>query len=235
MKSPESVDLLFGRVLAGDPALPVLTWYDDATGERVELSGTTLDNWRAKTANLLVDECGLGAGDRAAVALPPHWQTAAVLLGCWSAGLAVGGPGADVIFGTPATAPDAEPAAPDRYVLGLAPLGLPMRAVPAGLTDYVAAVRQQGDHFAGPPVDPAAPALDGADHAATCAAARERAAALGIAAGARVLVDAARYPDPRDWLLAPLAAGASVVLCAGPVADDGGRRAAAERVTHRLP
>ena len=45
---------------AGDPARPLLTWYDDGTGERVELSGATLGNWVAKTANLLVDGCGLG-------------------------------------------------------------------------------------------------------------------------------------------------------------------------------
>src|SRR5439155_75514 len=95
----ESVDSLFRAVVAADPTRPLLTWYDDATGERTELSGATLDNWVAKTANLLVDGCGLGPGDRAAVLLPPHWQTAAVLLGCWSAGLdvAFSGPGpADV-------------------------------------------------------------------------------------------------------------------------------------------
>lgn len=41
-----------------------------------------------------------------------------------------------------------------------------------------------------------------------------RAAELGIGAGDRVLIDTAAYPDPADWLLAPLAAGASIVLCA---------------------
>src|SRR5215468_371295 len=75
-----------GNILnATDPAQPLITWYDDATGDRAELSGATLANWVAKTANLLVDGGGLGPGDRAAVLLPPHWQTAAVLLGCWSA------------------------------------------------------------------------------------------------------------------------------------------------------
>ena len=38
-----------------DPARPLVTHYDDSTGERVELSATTLDNWVAKTANLLQD------------------------------------------------------------------------------------------------------------------------------------------------------------------------------------
>src|ERR687894_1898296 len=72
-----------------DPARPLLTHYDDATGERVELSATTLDNWVAKTANLLQDEFDVGSGSTVAVALPVHWQTAAVLLGIWSCGAAV--------------------------------------------------------------------------------------------------------------------------------------------------
>jgi uncharacterized protein (TIGR03089 family) len=41
-----------------DPARPLVTHYDDATGERVELSATTLENWVSKTANLLQDELG---------------------------------------------------------------------------------------------------------------------------------------------------------------------------------
>src|ERR1051326_1381794 len=71
-----------------DPTTPLLTFYDDATGDRTELSGATLDNWVAKTANLLVDGAGLGEGDMVAVLLPPHWQTAAILLGASVAGLA---------------------------------------------------------------------------------------------------------------------------------------------------
>jgi hypothetical protein len=49
-----------------------------------------------------------------------------------------------------------------------------------------------------------------------------------------VLIDAAAHPDPLDWLLAPLAAGASIVLCGeldpARVTD----RMAAERVNVRL-
>src|SRR3954464_9111240 len=72
-----------------DPARPLVTHYDDSTGERVELSATTLDNWVAKTANLLQDEFDAGPGSTVAVPLPVHWQTAAVLLGVWSCGAAV--------------------------------------------------------------------------------------------------------------------------------------------------
>src|SRR5262245_30404478 len=108
---------LLGHATAADPAQPVLTWYDDGTGERVELSGLTLGNWVSKTANLLVDGCGLGPGESATVLLPPHWQTAAVLLGCWTAGLLVA-PAGDVIFAAEAV----ESVAPDRFLLGLAPM-----------------------------------------------------------------------------------------------------------------
>src|SRR5215813_5255739 len=79
----------FAATVAQRPDQPLITFYDDATGERTELSGATLRNWVAKTANMLVDDLDLRPGQWAAVGLPPHWQTAAVLLGCWTIGLAV--------------------------------------------------------------------------------------------------------------------------------------------------
>ncbi|GAA4680514.1 TIGR03089 family protein [Phytohabitans rumicis] len=217
---------LFTAAVAKNPARPLLTWYDDATGDRTELSGATLDNWVAKTANLLVDGLGLGQGDRAGVLLPPHWQTAAVLLGCWSAGLTVGaeeGP-VDVLFAAADRLADAErwPAG-DRFALGLAPMAMPMRPAPEGFADYVVEVRTYGDHFTPYPMDG-----DGAELALR---AGRRAADLGVGAGDRVLVDAAKHPDPLDWLLAPLAAGATVVLCGRLDAARLGDRVAAEKVT----
>src|SRR5687767_15670802 len=88
---------LAARAAAADPTRPLLTFYDDGTGEWVELSGNTFANWVSKTANLLVDGCGLGPGDTALVAVTPHWQTAAILVGCWAAGLSVESEG-DVAF-----------------------------------------------------------------------------------------------------------------------------------------
>ena len=70
-------------MLRADPVGPRITYYDDATGERIELSGVTLANWAAKTGNLLRDELGAGPGSRVAILLPAHWQTAAVLFGVW--------------------------------------------------------------------------------------------------------------------------------------------------------
>jgi len=219
-----------GARLAGavavDPTRPLLTWYDDGTGERTELSGATLANWVAKTANLLVDGVGLDPGDRAVALLPPHWQTAAVLLGCWSAGVDVSlsaGP-AEVGFGTPERA--AELTQPERYLVGLHPLGLPLRDVPAGYADFAVEVRGYGDRFAPPvPISPQPSLVD---------VAVQRAAALGIEPGDRVLVDAARYPDPLDWLLAPIAVAASTVLCGHLDPERVDKRVAAERVTRKL-
>ncbi|ROT31543.1 TIGR03089 family protein [Micromonospora sp. HM5-17] len=201
---------LFAAAVATDPTRPLLTWYDDASGDRAELSGATLANWVAKTANLLVDAAGLAPGDPVGVLLPPHWQTAAVLLGCWSAGAEVrtgtAGP-VEVLFAAADRIGEAAAwPAGERYALALAPLAAPLRDVPAGYADYVVEVRGHGDHFT---PDPAG----GPQDAELVGRAARRAAELGIGAGDRVLVDAARHPDPVDWLLAPLAAGASVVLC----------------------
>jgi uncharacterized protein (TIGR03089 family) len=193
------------------PTTPLLTYYDDSSGDRTELSGVTLDNWVSKTANMLLDGVGLAPGDTVAVLMPPHWQTAAILLGVASAGLAADlgdRPGAvDALFTTPdqVTAAAAK-ATIDRYATGLLPLAMPLRSVPDGYQDYVLEVRNYGDHFGGAPAP-------GPDDTAVLHRAASRAAELGITAGDRVLVDARAYPDPVDWLFAPLVAGASIVLC----------------------
>jgi hypothetical protein len=67
-------------------------------------------------------------------------------------------------------------------------------------------------------------------------AAAELAGRLGIVAGDRVLVDerTALEAGPVAWLLAPLSAGASIVLCRNAPADGLSDRAATERVTATL-
>ncbi|MFG1887402.1 TIGR03089 family protein [Micromonospora sp. NPDC049051] len=227
----ENIARVFAAAIAADPTRPLLTWYDDATGERTELSGATLANWVAKTANLLVDEVAVGPGDVAGVVLPPHWQTAAVLLGCWSAGLTVvDTPGdVDVLFVAATRLDEADAwSAGERYVLALHPFALPMREVPPGFADYTAEVRAHGDHFS-----PYAPA--GPGEAALLGRAAVRVTELGIAPGDRVLIDTGTYPDPVDWLLAPLTAGATTVLCANADPSTLATRATTERVTRPLP
>ncbi|GGK85878.1 TIGR03089 family protein [Mangrovihabitans endophyticus] len=234
--------------VARDPAAPLLTWYDDASGDRTELSGATMDNWVAKTANMLVDGLGTEPGDTVALRLPAHWQTAAILLGASAAGLIVDlgtepRPATVLFTDPPHASVAASGTAGDSFVTGLLPLAMPVREVPAGFADYVTEVRVHGDHFQpGMPVsadDPAllGPGVTGATplrHGAVCDAARRRAADLGISAGDRVLLSTRAHPDPMDWLLAPLVAGASTVLCANLDGAAVTARAESEKVTVTL-
>jgi uncharacterized protein (TIGR03089 family) len=238
---------------AGEFERPLLTYYDDATGERMELSAAALGGWAARTAGLLHDGCGLGAGSRAAVLLPPHWQTAAVLLGAWSAGLAVSfrlkataglpvlEPGSDEPLDVTFVAHDRlddwledVPEARHRFVLGLGPA--PLTGVPLGYRDYLAEVGRFTDNL--PPyalvrhTDPAS--VDGTSYRQWGSIAQEIAASLGLRAGDRLLVDAAEHEHPVKWLLAPLAAGASVVLCANLNQETVASRAEAEQITRIL-
>ncbi|MGX6601934.1 TIGR03089 family protein [Micromonosporaceae bacterium Da 78-11] len=229
----------FAEAVRRDPTTPLLTWYDDATGDRTELSGATLDNWVSKTANLLIDGVGLGQDDSVAVLLPPHWQSAAIILGASAAGLAVDLGGdpfpVEAIFTEPErVAAAAAWSTGDRYVTGLLPMAMPLRELPAGYVDYVTEVRNYGDHFRGPTVGDDDRALSGPvemSHLAVLRETTERAAELGIKSGDRVLVDARAYADPVDWLFAPLVVGASIVLCANLDLAKLDSRAAAEKAT----
>ena len=222
---------LLDPILAADPAGPRITYYDDATGERIELSAVTLANWAAKTANFLSDEFALVPGARVSVLLPAHWQTAAVLLGCWSAKLTVtDAPGPVEVLFVAADRVDEAAGWPagERYALALDPFALPMRQVPAGYADFVTAVRGHGDHFTLYPEG-------GEGDAALLARATARATELGLTQGDRLLVDVTTHPDPVDWLLTPLTAGASVVACAHPDPTRLASRAETEKTTHTLP
>lgn len=240
MRAMSATDALLRAALDRDPARPLLTYYDDTTGERTELSATTLDNWVAKTANLARDDLDVRPGERVAVLLPAHWQTVAVLLAVW----AVGGVACTDPAGAVATFCDAdriELAADGGEVvaLSLAPLGRGLGTVPPGVADYAVEVRAHGDRFTPAiPVGGDAPAVDLGttvlSGAALVARAGQRAGEFGLRAGDRVL-STLRWNGPADWLdgwLAPLHAGASLVQCAGPADSDSlTRRAAAERVT----
>ena len=65
-----------------------MTWYD-ADGQRIELSGATLDNWATKTANLLLEEADAAPGTRIALDLPLHWRTVCWTIGAWRTGACV--------------------------------------------------------------------------------------------------------------------------------------------------
>jgi uncharacterized protein (TIGR03089 family) len=220
----------FDARVASDAASPLITFYDDASGDRTEVSGATMGNWVAKTANLIVDGLGLGPGELAAVNLPAHWQTAAVLLGCWSAGLVVDLDGSTDHAAVAFTALDRDRVEADEVlVLALAPMAAPVRpGPPVGSADYVLEVRRHGDQFTGRRPVPASQALAGG---ATHAALVERALGLGLPRSARVLVDGDITADPAAWLVAPLCLGTSVVLCRNLDPTRVDARLAAERAT----
>lgn len=159
---------------------PRLIWYGPGN-ERVELSGRVLENWAAKTANLLVDELDAGPGTRVLLDLPPHWKSLVWALGAWSTGCTVvpgvdrsgtakpsagstagstaDGHGIDVVV---TDRPDQAPAAPAVQVavaLGAMAMAWPGQ-LPAGTLDYASEVRAHGDVYLGA-AEPAAgdPAL----------------------------------------------------------------------------
>lgn len=208
---------LFSDRLAADPARPFVTYYDEASGERSELSAKSLANWVAKTHHLLGDELGLGAGDTALVALPLHWISVAPLLGCLTAGLALttDATRADVAFVGPDTLAAAA-GVPDVYAISPTSAAVGFgEAVPDGAHDYVTSVRPQEDKWPGVRfgAGPDDPCLDGRTRAEVAALAVQRAAELGLRRGARVLTTR-EWDGPQAWLdtlLAPLAVGGSVV------------------------
>src|SRR5690349_5464694 len=69
-----------------DPSRPFVTYYDAASGERVELSGTTTRNWVMKAANLLVEEADAEVGIRVMPTMPSHWMRIVWLLATWAVG-----------------------------------------------------------------------------------------------------------------------------------------------------
>jgi len=233
------------RRLRGDAGRPLVTFYDDATGERIELSVATYANWVAKTAGLVQDELDVEPGSLVVLDLPTHWLGTVWLGAAWSlglaatdddrlltdAGLVVCGPDrleehADRAAGTPVVA------------LSLRPLGGRFtEALPTGVVDYGAVVLAQPDVFV--PVEPAGAddvAWRDSNGTATQADLLDEAAGSSVVGpGGRLLTD--RNPCSRSGLsslLAPVLRDASAVWVRH--ADPGGwdARAAQEQATDLL-
>ncbi|TNM68736.1 TIGR03089 family protein [Streptomyces sp. NP160] len=213
MSSPSArvdVTRLLDRLRAQDSGRPRVTWYG-ADGERVELSARVLENWVAKTANLLVEELDVETGDGVLLALPAHWRTVA-----WR--LALGAVGAELVEDDDdarvAVVADGAPAptgAEQVVVQALGALALRATSVPAGALDAAAVVAGFGDAL---PFVPDAPGLQ---------------VSAAASPGARVLVDVREVGDAAalDAVLSALAGGGSAVLL-GPGAPDADRIAAQE-------
>lgn len=161
---------LMTALRSGQATSPRLTWYGPDT-ERVELSGRVLDNWVAKTSNLLQDELDAEPGTRLRLDLPAHWKSVILALAAWQLGM-------EVVFGDAeaellATADPAPGAAQGAFdaVVAVALPALAMRwpgELPTGVVDYAAEVRSHGDVFMAH-VDPeasrrAVQATTGTDH-----------------------------------------------------------------------
>jgi uncharacterized protein (TIGR03089 family) len=219
------------HLLRGAPAQPLITHYDDAEDTRVELSVATTRNWAAKTANWLVDELDVEPGDRVAVLLPAHWQTAAVFLGAWWCGAEVVTAGeAKVAFVPPgATAPGAGVTA----VASLDPMGRDLRGdVPDGALDYVGDARLFGDDYlALTPVPGDTPCFMGATVDEVLAKASSHAQTLGITEGTRVLSTLDWPASAMEGLVTVLAAGASLVQVTNAESEKLRKHAETERTT----
>jgi uncharacterized protein (TIGR03089 family) len=224
-------------MLRADPVGPRITYYDDASGERIELSGVTLANWAAKTANLLRDELGAGPGSRVAVLLPAHWQTAAVLFGVWWIGAeAVLSGAADLALCTAdrLDEADASVAGGEVAVLSLDAFGRPAPDLPVGVTDYATAVRVHGDQIV--PEPHPGPALAGRSVDDVLADCQKSAATRSLTSTDRVLSTAAWSGTTElvDSLLAIMAVGASLVQVANADPAVLTRRVETEKVTRVL-
>ncbi len=244
--SPTTLVASLGTVLRADPGRPLVTFYDEATGERVELSALTFDNWVSKIANLFADELGLEPLDGCAVRLPTHWLAPVVVLGCWAAGLVLTDPGeAAVQVVGPADLPrvaEGEAAASVMLACSLRPLGGRFtETLPSGWLDFAVEVPPQPDVLLDPRPPTAAEhavsaAFTGGDpssHEALLAAGRATAARLGLEPGGRLATDlsTADLTGLVTSVAAPLSVGGSLVLIANADPDQRQRIGAAERVT----
>jgi uncharacterized protein (TIGR03089 family) len=238
--------LTFAAVLADrlrrDPGRPLVTFYDDETGERVELSVTTYANWVAKAGSLLVDELGVERGETLRIDLPPHWLLPVFLGAAWSAGLVV----------TDDDDPTAVVCGPDqldrwagdaaeRVVLAcsLLPLGVRFaEPVPTGVHDVGIEIWSQPDAFI--PWDPPTAEDDAVALSGVRRSQQEmwEAAAAGtlLPDGGRLLVAASPASPPElATFTEPLAKGGSLVLVTRAGAERLEAINVAEHVTARFP
>jgi uncharacterized protein (TIGR03089 family) len=215
-----TLDRLLARL--PDPARPYLTYYDDATGERVELSGVTTANWVAKTSNFLVDELDAAPGTRVRIGLPTHWLRFVWVLSCWSVGAAVVDSEADIGL----SGPDLVADEPVRLAASLRPLGARFSEPPPGFLDIGAEVPQHGDVFAA--LDPPTADTLALDLAGRRATQGELADSTGPS-GERLLVEPGTLTRDVDLLVAAGLGGGSLVVVAQASAEVRSRLAEQER------
>jgi len=224
-----------------DGARPRVTWYDDATGERVELSGTTLATWVAKCAHFLTGDLGVDAGSLVSVDLPRHWTAAVWWLAIDAVGARPAHPGGEAAVAVigPQRVHDLPPA--DEVVaVSMRPMGGPFTdALPPLVHDFFDAVRAQPDQY---PFGASGSERVDTDRLAAARRGQQLAASWPLSSRDRLLaqgpwavdVDSAgaESADPAGpELWAPLAADASVVWVRNPSTDRYVQRLESERVS----
>lgn len=218
-----------------DAASPLVTYYDEETGERVELSVATYANWVAKTASLFVDELDLERGDRVLLDLPTHWLGPVFLGAAWAAGLCVvldGEPAEDVdavVCGPAGVAALAGAPAVPHLATALLPMGARFpEPPPDGVLDFGVEVWAQPDEFVA--IDPPGPedeARPGTTQSALVGAASRDDL---VATGDRLLTEwNPASPSGLHSFTTPLVRGGSTVWVRGATADRLDSLAAAER------
>lgn len=229
---------LLASLLRTDPGRPLVTYYDHATGERVELSVTTYANWVAKASSLLADEHDLERGQRLHLDLPAHWLGPVFLGAAWTVGLVVSGPDDPdaVVCGPDGLATWADRAA-DLPVLAcsLLPMGVRFAdPLPPGVHDVGVEVWSQPDAFtAWDPPGPEDLALPGVTQAEMW---RTAAAGSLLTDGGRLLTEANPASPPGIASFSePLARGGSVVLVSHADPERLEATYVAERATARFP
>ena len=228
--------------MRADGARPFVTFYDDATGERVELSAVTYANWVAKTANLVQDELDVSHGELVLIDLPTHWQGAVWLGAAWSVGLRVTtepsrAAEADLIVCGPERVGDLgrEASRVPVVALSLRPLGGRFTdPLPPGVIDYGAVALAQPDLFL-PDQEPTGPDAAWDEPGRTSSQAELLAEAVEpsrVEAGGRLLCDV--NPCGREGvacLIGPVVQRAGVVWVRHPDESVWSDRVAQERIT----
>ena len=238
---------LLAKILASDPTTPRLTMYDENTGARLDFSGITLDNWAAKVANMLIEELDLTEDSLISIDLPPGWQAVAVALGALAASIPVTffDTTSDVVFIAEDSAQDAAENAVENEATGSGeysgdvvivtndPFGRGVEETGGtllpGAIDFGPTVRFYGDQFAQPTRSLADIVADVLPQSL-----------YRFSPTSRVLVQGwSNWLDFVAKVLAPLAAGGSVVIATGdpdhltPERLD--RIVDIEKVSERLP
>ncbi|GAB2983347.1 TIGR03089 family protein [Nocardioides montaniterrae] len=234
----------FAAVLADrlrrDPGQPLVTFYDESTGERVELSVTTYANWVAKASSLLVDELGLERGDTIAIDLPTHWLGTVFVGAALGTGLTLTtDPAPHVAVCGPDTVGAWAGRTAQTQVLAcsLLPMGVRFQEpLPAGVLDVGVEIWSQPDAFAA--YDPPSGDDLAVDEPSRTQAEVMRAAAAGslLTDGGRLLATANPASPPEIAIfIEPLVKGGSLVLVTR--ADQPRLEAidVAERATARFP